>query len=179
MIIDDIQNGQNGNQQAILNLIEKFNPVLKKYARKLETEDAYNDLQLEFLETILYLNCGKLNQQGDGAMVNYLSRSIYHSYVKLLQRLISKKIPAISVDELTDQVLYQNSGFYLDGISTIEIPPDLLTRKEKYILHKIHIMGCSSAEIARTNKMSRQNVNQIKLRAEKKLRNYLIKSGQV
>lgn len=36
MIIDDIRNGQNGNQQAVMDLVNKFSPALKKYARKLE-----------------------------------------------------------------------------------------------------------------------------------------------
>ena len=35
MIIDDIRKGQNGNQQVVVDLINKFSPVLKKYARKL------------------------------------------------------------------------------------------------------------------------------------------------
>lgn len=42
MIIDDIRSGQNGNQQAVLDLIKKFYPALSKYAWKLGTEDAYS-----------------------------------------------------------------------------------------------------------------------------------------
>lgn len=95
MIIDDIRNSQLGNQQAMLDLVERFTPALKKYARKLETEDALNDLVLEFLEVILHLDCSSIRQQGDGAMVNYLSRSINCSYIKLLNRLIKNKIPCV------------------------------------------------------------------------------------
>ena len=29
MIIDDIRNGQNGNQQAVMDLVNKFLPALK------------------------------------------------------------------------------------------------------------------------------------------------------
>lgn len=98
MIIDDIRKGQNGNQQVVVDLINKFSPVLKKYARKLETEDAYFDLQAEFLDLILHLNCDQIRETGDGAMVQYLSRSIYHAYIKLLRQLIDNKMPCISTD---------------------------------------------------------------------------------
>ena len=108
MIIDDIRNGQNGNQQAVMDLVNKFSPALKKYARKLETEDAYFDLQAEFLDLILHLNCDKMRETGDGAMVQYLSQSIYHAYIKLLRQLIDNKMPCISTDNLTDGILYQN-----------------------------------------------------------------------
>ena len=52
MLINDIRNGQGGNQQAALDLVNQFSPALKKYARKLETEDAYYDLQVDFLDLI-------------------------------------------------------------------------------------------------------------------------------
>ena len=56
----------------------------EKYARKLETEDAHFDLQAEFLDLILHLNCDKMRETGDGAMVQYLSRfktcCFYHNF---------------------------------------------------------------------------------------------------
>ncbi len=179
MIIDDIQRGQDGDQQAVLHLIKKFDPLLKKYARKLETEDAYYDLQLEFLEIITNLNCNTIRKRGDGAMVNYLSKCIRHSYVKLLHRLISNKIPYTSLDELTDQVLLQCSVYQAAVTPSIELPADLLTKKEKDIIYKIHILGHSAASVAKCYGTSRQNVNQTKLRAEKKLRAYMEESGQL
>lgn len=100
MIIDDVRSSQKGDQQAVLDLINKFSPALKKYARKLETEDAYYDLQVEFLDLILNLDCSKLRETGDGAMVQYLSQSIYHAYIKLLRQLIDNKMPNISTDDL-------------------------------------------------------------------------------
>lgn len=109
MLINDIRNGQSGNQQAVLDLVNQFSPALKKYARKLETEDAYYDLQADFLDLILNLDCDKLRETSDGAIVQYLSQSIYHSYIKHLRHLIDNKMPTISTDELTDDVLYQNS----------------------------------------------------------------------
>lgn len=52
MIIDLIQESQHGNQDATMKLIKTFSPTLRKYARALEIEDAYQDLQLDFIEVI-------------------------------------------------------------------------------------------------------------------------------
>lgn len=173
MIIDDIRNGQNGDQQAILDLIKKFSPILKKYAWKLKTEDAYYDLQLEFLETILHLDYTKLRETSDGAMVQYLSQSVYHAYIKLLRHLIDNKVPTVSIDELADSILYPNSLFYESPCIFNEFPSTMLTFQEADIFYKIEIFGYSAAELARERGTSRQNVNQIKRRAVDKLRRYL------
>ena len=179
MIIDDIRSGQNGNQEAILKLISKFSPALRKYAKKLETEDGYYDLQAEFLELILHLDCSRLRETSDGAIVQYLSHSIYHAYVKLLKRLIDNKMPVSSTDELTDGRLYQNSIIYEAHYDVLELPSTLLTKQEADVFYQICILGYSAAELARKMKTSRQNINQAKQRAISKLKQYLKKSGQL
>lgn len=46
MLKDSIAAAQQKDSNALLALIEKFKPLLKKYAYKLHYEDAYYDLQL-------------------------------------------------------------------------------------------------------------------------------------
>ncbi len=178
MIVQEIRESQKGNQQATLNLIERFAPLLNKYARKLEPEDGFYDLQLEFLELILHLDCDKVNMQNDGALVNYLSHSIYHSHIKLLKRVITRKTPTISTEELIDQMAFQNALFQEPQTLDFDIPPSLLTSKEQQILYEVYVEGYSAAEIARRVGSTRQNVNQVKRRGEQKLKKYLDQSGQ-
>ncbi len=52
MTIELISKSQSGDEDATLILIEKFKPLLKKYAYKLSYEDAYNDLLVDFIELI-------------------------------------------------------------------------------------------------------------------------------
>lgn len=179
MIIDDICSGQRGDQQAMLNLVRKFSPALKKYAKRLGTEDGYYDLEAEFLEIILHLDCSRLRETGDGAMVKYLSRSIYHAYVKLLRYLVDTKIPTVSVDELTDSILYQNDLICETSQTKLYVPAALLTPQEADVFRQICILGYSAAELARKYDVSRQSINQAKQRALAKLRRYLKESGQV
>lgn len=179
MIIDDIRSGQHGNQESVLALVSKFSPTLKKYARKLETEDAYYDLQAEFLELILHLDCDKLRETSDGAMVMYLSQSIYHAYIKLLRHLIDNKMPTISVDELTDDALYQNSIIHEPHHQFFYIPPTLLSPQETDVFYHICILGYSAAELARKKGTTRQNINQTKQRAISKLQRFFTENGLV
>ena len=175
MIIDDIRSGQNGSQQSVLNLVRRFYPVLKKYARQLETEDAYFDLQAEFLEIIFRFDFDKLRTRSEGAIVQYLSQSIYHAYIKLLRQLIDKKVPTVSVEDLPDSVLYRNSIIYEIPHNSFAIPATLLTPLEAEVFNLICIEGYSAAELARKKGVSRQSINQTKQRALSKLQRFFTK----
>ena len=50
MFYEMISNLQAGNKKELLKLIEYFQPLLKKYSFLLGYQDAYDDLQLSFIE---------------------------------------------------------------------------------------------------------------------------------
>lgn len=54
-----ISQSQNRDIDATLKLIEKFKPILKKYAYKLYYNDAYNDLLMDFIELIYNIKLDK------------------------------------------------------------------------------------------------------------------------
>lgn len=56
MLSEAIASAQHNNPDSLLALIEKFKPLLKKYAYKLHYEDAYYDLQLDFIILDCYIN---------------------------------------------------------------------------------------------------------------------------
>lgn len=49
-LFDLFLNAYNGNSFAQLQIVQRFQPLLKKYAALLKYEDAYSDLQLYLLE---------------------------------------------------------------------------------------------------------------------------------
>ncbi len=49
MLNSTIRNAQKNDEENMLLLIEKFRPLMVKYARKLNYEDAYDDIMLYFI----------------------------------------------------------------------------------------------------------------------------------
>lgn len=176
MLIDLIRSAQEGNQDEMLLLIGKFSGLLKKYGRKLRCEDAENDLTADFIELIKTYQFEKLNNSSDGAIVNFLARSVYRFYLKRLQVLIEKTPSVISIEDLTptqkDHLSVQISVENEMSVSLL-ISGGQLTQKEIYVLTAIYEKGCFVSKLADFLHVSRQNVNQIKKRDEKKLRKRL------
>lgn len=60
-----------GNSEILMELIKQFKPLLKKYAWKLGYEDAYEDLQLEFIKLIKEFPTETLSVKNDAGVVSY------------------------------------------------------------------------------------------------------------
>ena len=69
-----ILRAQSGSQEDMLFIIQKFEPQLKHYSRRLHSEDAQSELTLRFIETIHAMNLDSLRSQGDGTIVAYLAQ---------------------------------------------------------------------------------------------------------
>lgn len=177
MLIDVIQEAKQGEQAQMLYLLEKFRPILSKYARKLGTEDAFDEMQLQFIEIITFMNIGKLNNKGDGAVVNYLANSVFHAYTKIVKYKIAQGAPMISIEELTERNMFSIHAVSEPPSHKDELPsfpPRLLSPKEESILRLVYECGYSAADLAKTLGTTRQNINQIKKHAEDKVKRWYI-----
>ena len=80
----------------MLFLIQRFEPQLKHYSRRLYSEDAQSELTLRFIEIIHAMNLDALRSQGDGTIVAYLAQSVRNAYISLLSsriRRLSRRYP--------------------------------------------------------------------------------------
>ena len=173
MIINDIIKYQNGDGDSTLKLIEKFNPLLKKYAYKLCYEDAYNDLLIDFIELLHNIQIDRIYNKSEGGMVSYICTSVHSSYVKRL-REIKQLQNFLLYSDLSDSELY-----YIEVLSsTCDTYPNLdfdslqklLTNSEITVIKMIYYIGYTVAETAAFCGVSRQAVNQMRSRALKKLK---------
>ena len=73
-----IQDIQNGDREQALALLEKFSPLLKKYAFFLQSEDALPDFQCFLLSFAKNLQLNELIISTDGAIISYINKAIYH-----------------------------------------------------------------------------------------------------
>ena len=176
MLIDLIRSAQKDDEHAMLQLINRFDKLFQKYGRKLRYEDAKNDLIVDFIELIKTFDFEKINNTIDGAIVNFLVKSTYRFYLKHLEIFMNKsnmEVPLCDLDSSQVQILERRLAMQ-DSLSVSELfPKNVLTLKEQKILIAIYQEGRSVSDVAAFLHVSRQNINQIKKRAESKIRKKL------
>lgn len=173
MICRLLVKAQQGDEKAMLELINRFQPLLKKYAKKLGYDDAYEDCLLFFIELVKTMDLKRVNTLNDQAVVSYIKVSVTHFYGKMIRRILQEG-REIAFSELTEEQRY-----YIEAKSAkqdeqnffMELGLDrLLNPYEKTILYLVYAKGYTTAEIARKYHKSRQSVNQLKMRILKKIR---------
>lgn len=97
-------------------------------------------------------------------------------YVKRLQKERDRKVPEVYFEDLTPSqsnlVLVQTAVELEESISGY-FPSSGLSEREIFILMAVYTYGYSVSDIAKYLQVSRQNINQIKKRAENKIRQKL------
>lgn len=170
MIYELVVESNKSNPYAMLKLINQFNPILKKYAFRLNYEDAYNDLITEFIESIKKINFQKLYSREDGRLVAYVTTIIRNCYIKISKRIKKEKIEIIESNLSESQQNYMQKklstydNYFMDDI----LNP--LTSKGKIVIYLIYFKQYTVEEVADYLCITRQAVNQIKQRSLYKIK---------
>ena len=160
-------------QDTMYELIQAFTPLFKKYANLLNFDDAFFELQAYFIDLISTLNIDRLNNQSDGALVNYINKSIYNQYVKLAQeqeRRQNKFSFMADTEEGLKNLLSSRDDYWELQKEDLK---RVLSSYEYEVINLIFYYGYTVKEIASSLKVSVQAVNQCKLRALSKLKRNL------
>lgn len=173
MLYDQITLAQNGDASVMLALIGQFTPLITKYSKLLNTEDAFEEMRLVFIELIMRIKLDELRSRSDGVIVTYISKTIKTKYIaqNKLNELEADTVYWEDLDEAFQRKHEpSNLLFSEEEDFALSIPPNVLSKQELDIITKIYLYGYSAAEVAREKKITRQAVNQIKLRSLKKMR---------
>lgn len=128
------------NEDAILEMLRRFAKLLNKYARLLNYEDAYNDLMVFFLESLLSDNMKKLIGKPDAVIVHYIAKTIKNEYIRLSKSVKTKWILYSDLGEKEQFVVESLLGYHQPEPLSWTIESDLLTSWEKnvYILRPVY-----------------------------------------
>ena len=156
-----ILSSQNGNEDELLLLCEKFSPLLKKYSYKLYYDDAYYDLLVKFIEIIykLPIKTG-LFAKGDAYILSYLKKSVYNAYISLNRTKEKTTYYECTSDEyeyLSDK-WFDSEDEYRNLIFMIDLH-NVLTQKEFRLFILKFIYCLSESEIAKSEHITRQAIN--------------------
>lgn len=97
------------DRDAIIQLVQMFEPLLKKYSLKLNYEDAYSDLQLFLIELVKKLNKNALFNTEDKYYLSYIKKSIRNKYINLSKK--QKKICDLTIEFCSLDDEYEDVNF--------------------------------------------------------------------
>lgn len=166
-LITDIQNG---NKNALMNVINKFSNLIRKLSRNFDYEESETDLIIELILILNNINLSKFSNLYEGSLVNYLNNSLKNKSTDLFRKYVLNQNNELSLD--LDIISYSedmDTKLFVDDLVKV----DALTDNQKYILKQHYYYGYSDLEIAKKLNISRQAVNKSKQRALSAIRKYL------
>lgn len=160
------------NPGCILEIINKFNPLIKKYSYLLNYDDAEQDLIVALIEIVYKLPLNKIPTKcSDKYIVSYIHSALKNKYIYLSkkQSILLKQSDELDLNiyesSITSQDLY-NYVFVKDLLNQV-------TELQRTILILKFIKNYSETEISDILDISRQSVNKAKNRALVTLKKYL------
>lgn len=150
---------------SVLYIINTFEPLINKYAHKLNYEDAKYDLIYELLFILKKIDENELIFPNDYSFISYINLSIKHAYIKYSKKnmIYKNDIPLEiidfgTVDDNIDNKLLINN--LLKELST----------HQRLIIQYVYLYGYKETDVAKMLNITRQAVNKTKKLALKKLR---------
>lgn len=170
-IIDLIKLSQLRDSVSLVDLIKMFDPLLKKYSKKLNYEEAYYDLRFEFVNAIYKLNTKNLEILSDGQIINYITKIIYHHINQ--SKKIRSNVKTLVFSEMSDQMISVIDAKLAVEDQQRDYEIEYALRKlnidEQILVDLIFYKDYSIREIAQSYGTSRQAINQKKKRIIQKM----------
>lgn len=158
-----LKEAQTGEELATCYIIERFRPLLKKYARQLSYDCAETDLVISLIEKIQKMDLTEFRNCSDGAVVNYMVRFLTSKKIDIYRKKTASQIEECHIDAeqlpFVDDCISIEDQFCWKSL--------LLSVPEKYreVLIRRYLLGYSVAEIGTQMGLSRQSVNKINHKA--------------
>ncbi len=160
---------QRGDKQVLEELFYQFEPLVRKYGRLLGDEDGYQDMALCLIVILRQIHIDRLRCGSDAAIVNYISRSMYHQYIRCATE---RSCQRQSETPLEETLVGENSGLFDDGFDAL-LERAGLSISETEVVKLLYQKGFNVKEISKRRKTSKQNIYQIHRRALRKVRRTL------
>lgn len=170
-LICTYKKGQN-KEDSLLEIIDKFNPLVKKYAKKFphyEYEDIIQELVLAIIEAVHKIKV----YEKEGQCIKYISISIKRKFGELYRKRTEVENSQIEVIPLVDEVCdkkdyYKQVELYADLYRLQKAKNLVQSRIAFYIIEE----DMSDAKISQILGVSRQYVNRCKKDIFKELKSY-------
>ena len=164
---------QGGDSNAALKLVEKFRPLIKRYAFFLHREDGFEDLQCFLLSMLKTWDMSRLSSTDDATIIRYIANSVKNEYIALSKNRAKERGTSYLEDATVQQVIeYEQKTSTWDQYSqlTLQDLHKVLNEYEFAILYALYFEQRSVAEVAQQKHKTRQAINQTKIKALQKIK---------
>lgn len=158
-----------GNKEVTMILINKFNPLIKKYSRKLNYDGADTDLTIHLIEVLKAMPIENTNMKKDKYLLGYIGKSLRHKYIKLSKKYCSTYANEL---ELNEEILEISDNMNMESYIIVKNLLNKLPSLQERVLKDLFMKGYKVSEVAENLNVSRQAVNKTKNRALKNLKKY-------
>ena len=165
-LLDVIRKSKQGNKEALLYIINKFIPLIKKYARILNYEEAETDLIISLIEIIQHMKSSKFNKGNDGMIISYIHNCMKNKRIDLYRKYVKNSIAEVEIN----LDILEGKNYNFEDSLLIEDMLNNVTDLQRKILISKYIYGYSEVVISKKSGISRQAVNRAKNRAVKCIR---------
>jgi len=157
---------KDGKDESLLSLLEKFEPLLRKYSYLSHYEDCKSELILCFIETV-YKIPQSLLYLSDAVIVSYLRQSIVNRYINI------NKYKNYSSNELSCEI--KDWNYKMEFHSDIYFYDLLkyLNDSEKEVIILKYFSCLSDIQIGDLLGLSRQYINRLNRRALYKIKSFV------
>ena len=163
-LIDD---ANNGDENALLEIIFRFNYTIKKFSRELKYDGAESDLIISLIEIIKEINLLNVHIKNDGAIVNFIYRSLYNRKIDLYRKNIIgiREECTENLELIPDRssIETETSIFFKDILKTLSV-------LQRDVLVLRYYNEYTDREVAEKMKISRQAINRAKNKGLKRLK---------
>ncbi|MCL2828379.1 MAG: sigma-70 family RNA polymerase sigma factor [Oscillospiraceae bacterium] len=173
VLSDTIRAVQNGDGESLLLLLKQFEPILNKYAWKLnlDYDDAKQEMLLVFIALINSMILSSLRDSSNKALVSYIAKSVHNAYIHISKKNRSSQNETSLEDSgHTWEARHFSSDAYM-GVYIAELKT-VLTEREFQVFQLHYLEDKPIDDMATKLGVSRQNINQIKLKAIRKLKEF-------
>lgn len=175
--VEYIKRIKEGDTDQFLKILEKFEPLIRKYTRLcfgMEKEDSRQEYVLALWEAVVKMEY----YTDEGKCVIYLQNAVYRKYLELCRKVF--KVSKGEVDGIELLEFYAVPKKEIDDLLVVESIKEIISAEKGIvydILYRAYIEEMTDAEIAKQYHVSRQYVNRIKRKYRKILYNALYLNG--
>ncbi len=172
-LYDLLNTAHNGNKDSIIELYLRFSKLIKKFSILANYEEAETDLVIFLLEFISNLDLKKLSNYSQGELVNYIHKSLKNHTYNLIKHNRRKQIDEAYIEyDLPFTDTYTQNELY----DFLRFTKKLTSMQQKIIIG-LYLYDYTVLELASIFKISRQAVNQNKLKALELIKSEITTKG--